>query len=245
LKQFINNIRAILSAEERRRFGTLIILDILISVLDILFLAMLIFVIHFYTQPSPQQRFPFFPKWLLGCSGTGKTTILNLLLGFLTPCAGEISINGMTSDPTTIQNYWKNNSYVRQQPFLIHDSISRNIILDNPYNEERLQEVIRVAGLQELMNTFPEAHEKIIMENGKNLSGGQRQRIAIARALYKNAGLILLDEPFNELDETTELAFLSHFQYLSQHGKMIILITHNKASFSHCNKMISLDEHQL
>jgi ABC-type bacteriocin/lantibiotic exporter with double-glycine peptidase domain len=179
-----------------------------------------------------------------GCSGTGKTTILNLLLGFLTPCAGEISINGMTSDPTTIQNYWKNISYVRQQPFLIHDSISRNIILDNPHNEERLQEVIRVAGLQELINTFPEAHEKIIIENGKNLSGGQRQRIAIARALYKNAGLILLDEPFNELDETTELAFLSHFQYLAQHGKMIILITHNKASFSHCNKMISLDEHQ-
>ncbi|HET9276945.1 MAG TPA: ATP-binding cassette domain-containing protein, partial [Flavitalea sp.] len=178
-----------------------------------------------------------------GCSGSGKTTILNLFLGFLTPRSGMISINEKSSDPSAIQEYWEHISYVRQQPFLIHDSIRRNIILDNPYDEARLEEVIQIAGLQELMNIFPETHEKIIMENGKNLSGGQRQRIAIARALYKNAKVILLDEPFNELDEATELGFLSHFKSLAQDGKMIILITHNKSSFSYCNKMISLDEH--
>lgn len=178
-----------------------------------------------------------------GYSGTGKTTILNLFLGFLTPRSGEISINEKSSDPSIIQSYWEHISYVRQQPFLIHDSIARNIILDNPVDEKKLQEVIKIAGLQELISHFPEGYDKIIMENGKNLSGGQRQRIAIARALYKNAGLILLDEPFNELDETTELSFLAHFKGLAQQGKIVILITHNKASFSYCNKMISLDEH--
>ena len=178
-----------------------------------------------------------------GCSGSGKTTILNLFLGFLTPRSGMISINEKNSDPSAIQEYWEQISYVRQQPFLIHDSIRRNIILDNPYDEDRLKEVIQITGLHELINIFPETHEKIIMENGKNLSGGQRQRIAIARALYKNSKVILLDEPFNELDEATELSFLSHFKSLASQGKMIILITHNKSSFSYCNKMISLDEY--
>ena len=80
------------------------------------------------------------------------------------------------------------------------------------------------------------------MENGKNISGGQQQRIAIARALYKNADLVLLDEPFNELDEESEISLLEHFQDLAQKGKLIILITHNKKSLSYCNKIISLDE---
>ncbi len=177
-----------------------------------------------------------------GCSGTGKTTLLNLFLGFLTPGSGEISINKEPSDPSIIQHYWQYISYVTQQPFLIHDSIARNIILDNPLDEKRLREVIRDAGLDELLSHFPEGHEKIIMENGKSLSGGQRQRIAIARALYKNAEVMLLDEPFNELDETAEEAFLYLLKSLAQQGKIIILITHNKASFSYCNKMISLDD---
>ena len=84
----------------------------------------------------------------------------------------------------------------------------------------------------------------MIMESGKNISGGQRQRIAIARALYKPADLIILDEPFNELDEASERRLLCHFRYLTQNGKMVILITHNKQSLAYCNKIISLDERQ-
>ena len=80
------------------------------------------------------------------------------------------------------------------------------------------------------------------MENGKNISGGQQQRIAIARALYKNADLILLDEPFNELDEDSERLLLEHFRELAQQGKLIVLITHNKKSLSYCSQIISLHE---
>ena len=82
----------------------------------------------------------------------------------------------------------------------------------------------------------------MIMENGKNISGGQQQRIAIARALYKNADLILLDEPFNELDEESETMLLDHFHQLAQQGKLVILITHNKQSLIRCNKILSLDD---
>ena len=177
-----------------------------------------------------------------GPSGTGKTTILNLLLGFLTPQSGAISFNHKKLVAPEIPPQWKHISYVRQQPFLIHDTIARNIILDNPYNEEQLKKVIRSAGLEEFIESFPERYEKVIMENGKNISGGQRQRIAIARSLYKESQLIILDEPFNELDEATETAFLSHFRQMAEQGKMIILITHNKESFRYCNKMISLNE---
>ena len=176
-----------------------------------------------------------------GRSGSGKTTILNLLLGFLKPCGGEISFNGRALDPDKIQDYWQFISYVKQQPFLIHDTLVHNIILDNPPNQEKLHEVIHIAGLNEFLDMHSQSHGKIIMESGKNISGGQRQRIAIARALYKDADVVILDEPFNELDESTELGLLAYFQKLSKQGKIIVLITHNKASFSYCNKTISLD----
>ena len=177
-----------------------------------------------------------------GHSGKGKTTILNLLLGFLSPNTGEIKINDNTADASALQQYWKYISYVKQQPFLIHDSILHNIILDDPCDERKLQEVISAAGLTEMIDTFPEKWNKVVMEDGKNISGGQRQRIAIARALYKEADLIILDEPFNELDEDSERSLLHYFKCLSQKGKMIVLITHNQESLSFCNKIISLDE---
>jgi ABC-type bacteriocin/lantibiotic exporter with double-glycine peptidase domain len=96
--------------------------------------------------------------------------------------------------------------------------------------------------LNELISTFSEGLQKVITENGKNISGGQQQRIALARAVYKNADLILLDEPFNELDEASEILMLEYFQQLAQQGKIVVIITHDKQSLSYCNKIISLDE---
>ena len=180
-----------------------------------------------------------------GCSGKGKTTILNLLLGFLTPDSAEIRINHTPTDALSRQRYWQRISYVKQQNFLIHDTILHNITLGengHAYDKDRLREAIRGAGLVQMIQSFPERMDKIVMENGKNLSGGQRQRIAIARALYRDADLILLDEPFNELDEDSECALLQYFSRLARSGKMIILITHNKHSLSFCNKTLSLDE---
>jgi ABC-type bacteriocin/lantibiotic exporter with double-glycine peptidase domain len=110
------------------------------------------------------------------------------------------------------------------------------------YNMENLQYALMVSGLDGFIAKLPEGPDKIITENGKNISGGQQQRIAIARALYKKAGLILLDEPFNELDEVSTISLLEHFRELSLTGKIVIMITHDKKSLSYCNKIISLDE---
>jgi ABC-type multidrug transport system fused ATPase/permease subunit len=177
-----------------------------------------------------------------GVSGKGKTTILNLLLGFLTPSSGEICINEAKADTATRQQYWKRVAYVKQQAFLLHDTFLRNILLDTEtHDRQRLQWAIRAAGLTGLLDSFPEGLDKVINENGKNISGGQRQRVAIARAFYKNADLLLLDEPFNELDETSEQDLLHCLRDLTRTGKTVILITHNKKSLSFCNKTLSLD----
>ncbi len=178
-----------------------------------------------------------------GLSGKGKTTILNLLLGFLTPASGEICINGVAADTSARRRYWKRISYVKQQAFLLHDTFLRNILLDTGKPDgQRLQWAIQSAGLTGLIHSFPEGLEKVVHENGKNISGGQRQRIAIARALYRDADVILLDEPFNELDETSECDLLHCFRDLTRRGKIVILITHNKKSLSYCNKIISPDD---
>ena len=180
---------------------------------------------------------------ITGKSGKGKTTILNLLLGFLQPLNGEIIINDRPVSVKEIKNFWPQISYVRQQPFFIHDSILRNITLqEEGYDKERLELALNISGLKDFINQSPEGLDKMITENGKNISGGQQQRISIARALYKNADIILLDEPFNELDEASTGLLAQHFKEMAVNGRTIIMITHDKMCLSFCNKIISLDE---
>ncbi len=177
-----------------------------------------------------------------GHSGQGKTTILNLLLGFLNPAEGQILINDRLAGNDERRQYWPVIAYVKQQPFLIHDTVLHNITLNGDhYHEKKFKRAVSQAGLTHLLEGTENA-SKLITENGRNISGGQRQRIAIARALYKDADLIILDEPFNELDADAENELLQHFKQLTQQGKMVILITHNKQSLSACNKILSLDE---
>ena len=178
---------------------------------------------------------------ITGKSGNGKTTLLNLILGFLYPAKGEVLINDKVVDKEEIKSYWPMIAYVRQQSFLIHDSVQRNIILEeNPSDLRRLNTALMISGLDEFVAQSQEGLGRQITENGKNISGGQQQRIAIARAIYKDAGLILLDEPFNQLDKESELTLLRYFQDLAQQGRIVVLVTHDKHSLSFCNKIISL-----
>jgi len=178
-----------------------------------------------------------------GTSGKGKTTAINILLGFLTEDHGKIYINKYETNFIERRKFWNRISYVKQQSFLIHDSILNNILLNETvYDLNRINTIIKITGLEDIISQYPEGINKIITENGKNISGGQRQRIIIARALYKNADLILLDEPFSELDNASENKLLNYCRSLAEAGKIIILITHNKESLSFCNKVISLDE---
>lgn len=180
---------------------------------------------------------------LVAPSGKGKTTLVHLLIGFLNPDSGTIHINGRAADAETLAGYRTQIAYVKQQTFLIHDTIQRNITLSEQTTDTvLLNQAIAASGLRPWMETFPEGADKLISDSGKNVSGGQRKRIAIARALYKNADIIILDEPFSELDEASERKLLQYFKTLAQQGKIIILITHNRISAEYCNKTVLLHE---
>ncbi|WP_259068676.1 ATP-binding cassette domain-containing protein [Mucilaginibacter sp. X4EP1] len=177
-----------------------------------------------------------------GPSGMGKTTIINLLLGFLEPDSGTISINHTVTNSADRKSYWKKMAYVKQQPFFVNDSILKNVTLtDDVYDKDRLAKALSFSGIDSLTDQYPEGINKIITENGKNISGGQRQRIMLARALYHDFDLLILDEPFGEVDNVAERAMLAQLELLAKKGKMIIMITHNKESLSFCNKVVLLD----
>ncbi len=174
-----------------------------------------------------------------GRSGTGKTSVLHLLLGLLQMKKGEIAINGGTTETRELPNWWNNIAYVKQQIFLIHDTVEENITMGTEPDMERLNNVCKLTGVDDMLKEL--GRETIIKENGKNISGGQRQRIAFARALYKDAGLVILDEPFNELDAASEKTMLEELKQMAAQGKIILLITHNEDADRYCNKIITIN----
>ncbi|MES2274847.1 MAG: ABC transporter ATP-binding protein [Bacteroidota bacterium] len=174
-----------------------------------------------------------------GVSGRGKTTIVNLLLGFLQQDGGQIAINEINTKAAERQLYWPKIAYVKQQAFFINDTILKNItLIEEGYDDTRLQLALYISGLDALLNTYPEGIAKMIKEHGKNISGGQRQRVALARALYHDFDLLILDEPFSEMDNEAERDILARLSSINNNSKMMLLITHNKASLSFCNKLI-------
>jgi ABC-type multidrug transport system fused ATPase/permease subunit len=173
-----------------------------------------------------------------GHSGKGKTTLINILLGFIAPQGGQLLINDQPVDSLQRKQYWPQIAYVKQQPFFMYDTVLANISLNAPdVHPQRLQQALALTGIT---TTLPAGIDTMLTENGKNISGGQRQRIALARALYKDASVLILDEPFSELDEKAEEQLLQNLQQLAAGGKMILLVTHNKRSLEKCCKIISL-----
>lgn len=177
---------------------------------------------------------------LSAASGKGKTTIINLMLGFLKHHKGNIYFNEEKTNWIKRQGFLSRVSYVKQQSFIINDTVLENITLtDGYYDAEKIDEVLNFCGLENLIDQYPDGINEFIKENGKNISGGQRQRLMLARALYHDFDLLILDEAFSEMDEKSEQVILSKLKQLAQQGKIIILITHNNASLSYCDKVIS------
>ncbi|MDP9041296.1 MAG: ATP-binding cassette domain-containing protein [Bacteroidota bacterium] len=181
---------------------------------------------------------------ITGISGKGKTTLINIILGFLSPDSGTIYMNGQAAGGELRRHYWSRISYIKQQHFFLHASIAENITLqEKGYDNKRHEQIQEITAKHKSIGRFPIALDTLITENGKNFSGGQRQRFILARALYKDFDLLILDEPFSELDNSAEIDLLRKLQELTVKGKIVLLITHNKEALCYCNKKILMDEY--
>ena len=160
--------------------------------------------------------------FLSGPSGSGKTTLINLILGFLKPNEGQIIFNNNTNDPN---NIYLRASYVPQNIYLLDETIKKNItFFDDETNDNvRIQNLIELCMLKDFVKDLEKGIETNIGENAVLISGGQKQRIGIARALYKNNDIIVLDEATNAIDSETEKKILENIFKLD---KTIIFISH-------------------
>lgn len=183
-----------------------------------------------------------------GTSGAGKSTLLNLLCGFFVPTEGEITIDGTRLTPDNRRQWQNNLAYVPQDVFITDATLAENIAFGQTPDEidsTRLAEAIRAASLSEFVATLPNGINTITGEGGCKLSGGQRQRIGIARALYRQAAVLLFDEATSSLDSHTEADIMQAIKQLSaEHRELtIIIISHREHTLDFCDRIIELSRH--
>ena len=143
---------------------------------------------------------------ILGSSGGGKSTILKLIARFWDVNSGSIKIGGVSLNEINPDHWLKHISMVLQEVYLFHDTIRENIMFGNKNaTEEDMIRASKLAGCHEFIEKLPEGYNTIVGEGGSTLSGGEKQRISIARAILKNAPILLLDEPTSSLDSKNEV----------------------------------------
>jgi ABC-type multidrug transport system fused ATPase/permease subunit len=185
---------------------------------------------------------------LIGLSGAGKTTIINLLLRFLQENSGEILLDGRPLKAEHTIAWHRLVGYVKQDPFILDGTIRENIAFGDESGEidsERLKTAIEQAGLSGFVEGLPQGLETAIGERGAKLSGGQRQRLAIARALYRNSEILLFDEATSELDSFTEREIVSAIEALYRQKKTILIIAHRLSTLKHCHRIYELKDGEI
>ena len=183
---------------------------------------------------------------LVGPSGSGKSTLVDVLLGLLAPQSGEVRVDGenIQIDLRTWQNQV---GYVPQSIFLIDDSLRNNVAFGIPkseIDEQAVRAAIRSAQLEEFVATLPNGLDTVVGERGVRLSGGQRQRIGIARALYHNPSVLVLDEATSSLDTETEHGVMQAVQAL-QGDKTVIIVAHRLSTVEYCDRLYRLEDSRI
>ena len=186
----------------------------------------------------------FIPKGscigIKGESGSGKSTLAALLLKLYQPLQGTISINNI--DLSMINNKALRSLVVSVPQFteLFNGTVRENIILDKTCDEEKLNSITSRLGVLDFFEDDSQGLETVIYEQGTNLSGGQRQLVSIARALYRDPPVLILDEPSASLDAETENKIMQTIEWYNKQGNTVIIISHSDAALKICNNIVVL-----
>lgn len=182
---------------------------------------------------------------LVGKTGSGKTTIVDLIMGILNPLNGTLEVDGNIIDSNNCKSWQKIIGYVPQQIYLANDTIEANIAFGidvDKINSLEIERSAKIANLHEFVtNQLPEGYKTFVGERGVRLSGGQRQRIGIARALYHNPKVLIMDEATSALDGLTEKAIMQTINDL-RNDITIIIIAHRLSTVRECDQIYLVDD---
>ncbi|MBA3550950.1 ABC transporter ATP-binding protein [Patescibacteria group bacterium] len=182
---------------------------------------------------------------LIGPSGAGKSTIVRLILRLYEVTSGSISIDGQNIHEVTLNSLRENISYVPQEPILFHRSLKENIRYGRrDATDEEVQEAARLAHCEEFIKDLPLKYDTLVGERGIKLSGGERQRIAIARAILKNAPILILDEATSSLDSGSEHLIQDALDVLMK-DKTVIVIAHRLSTIRKMDRIVVIDNGQV
>ena len=180
----------------------------------------------------------------IGSTGSGKSTLLDIIMGLLKPTDGTLLVDGQVISSRNNREWQMHIAHVPQFIFLADSSIEENIAFGVPKDQidlERVRKAARQAQIAEIIETWPKQYNTFVGERGIRLSGGQRQRIGIARALYKQADVIIFDEATSALDQETEHAVMQAIEGLSQ-DLTLLIIAHRLSTLKNCTQIVELGE---
>ena len=177
---------------------------------------------------------------VVGPSGAGKSSLVRALLGLWPQAAGEVRLDGADIRHWDRDALGRFIGYLPQDVELFDGTVAENIARFNKVDAEKVLAAAQMAGVHELILQLPNAYDTVIGPSGGVLSGGQRQRIGLARAMYDNPSLIVLDEPNSNLDEAGELALFKALQILREKGTTVVIISHRPGVLSQVDKILVL-----
>jgi ABC-type multidrug transport system fused ATPase/permease subunit len=173
-----------------------------------------------------------------GYSGSGKTTLINIIIGLISDYKGDVFINNINLKEISNVEWFSKIAIIPQNIFISEDTVLNNITLNNSilnsYDKDKLDFVLKRSGLSEFVNNLDQGINSLIVNNAKLISGGEKQRLAIARALYKEAQVLIFDEPVNNLDHSNIILFMKMLQEI-KNEKIIIIIAHQKEVIANCD----------